>query len=357
MAWTALDSSRGFGMPQGCRLELPIRSAPLAPGRVRFMAAKSTLDELALAIGSEANDTVARRGIVGLETGKVRDLPWEELERPPLVDRSSSGWVAAFTRGAESGVRSALFWHESSGVREIAQGDGLELADVACNRDQCAALTTLARPTRAPGATLLYGDGRGSLSRIDLEADPAKPWRPLAITRLEGERKSVALALPDSVALWDIQGDRATKRHELSTPHGVYDVLHGDPPLFVGPGADASQPCKEDAFPLLALRPEQKEQRFAGQAAPESLIARPLTSGSILVWVAPVSCRMASRTVVHAMLLRADGAPASSPMSVTDALGFAVATRGEQVSLWLYTEQGLTWLRARCTPALADAAP
>jgi hypothetical protein len=80
-----------------------------------------------------------------------------------------------------------------------------------------------------------------------------------------------------------------------------------------------------------------------------------LGKGAIVMWVAPVSCSRPDRTIVHAQLLDSEGQPQGAPMAVADASGFALASDGDRLSLWLRTEQGLRWIRGRCVVSRAAA--
>jgi hypothetical protein len=61
-----------------------------------------------------------------------------------------------------------------------------------------------------------------------------------------------------------------------------------------------------------------------------------------------VSCQIRDRTIVHLLRVDEKGVADGSPMAVADASGFALATQGNRVSLWLRTKQGVTWIRAEC---------
>jgi hypothetical protein len=343
------QSARGFGLPSACRLELPIRHAELARGRVRFASTRTSLDELALAVAGETGGGVEEGGIFAFGTQKTRAVVWSELDRPPAFDSGKAGWHAAWAADAEDGERIARIWQEGHGELELGRGDQLELVDLRCQGDRCAALTTLVRRVAAPGATLFVSNPDGkSFTRTDIEPDPAVPWRPHSISDFDGTQATLALASPAVLALFRAGNGAAEKRHELPAPHGVFDVLPGEKPVVIAPGASTEGPCTEDAFPLFALTAGGEKRPIPAQAAPESLIARPLSDGAIVVWIAPVSCRMKTRTVVHAVVLTGDGTATSAPMSVADASGFAVATRGDKLSLWLYTERGISLLSATC---------
>jgi hypothetical protein len=116
----------------------------------------------------------------------------------------------------------------------------------------------------------------------------------------------------------------------------------------IGTGADVDAGCALDPFPL-RLAPLSGKARDVGVTIPpDGVIARPLSSGAFVAWVAPVSCQDENRVIVHALRLDTRGVPSASPMGVADATGFALASAGDRVSLWLRTREGVTWVRARC---------
>jgi hypothetical protein len=341
------DDPRGYGLPAGCELKLPIHHAALPGARARFSAARGELDELAIAVAA-ADSATAQAGVIALSNRRVRALPWFELDRPPAFDRASDGWVAAFTRPSETGKASALLWSEHHPLRTLASGDQLAVADVACRGRSCAVLTTLPRAAAVPGAALHVIAPDRPPTRVELEADPGMPWQPLAITAFDGAVARVALRAPDSVALWSVVDGRATLVQTIATPFGAYDAATGKETWVAAPGARADVPCKEDEFPIHVHAATGAPHVLRGQAAPESLLLRPLERGALMLWVAPVSCSNAARTVVYGALLGAGGAPLGSATAIADAVGFAAATRGDELSLWLRTSDGLSLLRARC---------
>jgi hypothetical protein len=350
LVWEAQNDSRGIGVPAGCRPLLPIFHAKLPAQKVRFASARSDLKELAVAFGAPGNPRTAQSGLIEISSPKVRSLPWFELDRPPAFDRAATGWVAAFTRQEEHGKASAVLWTEAGRTLPLSHGDQLTVVDVLCHGETCAVLSTLARAAAAPGATLHLGAPGSKYTQVDIEADPAVPWQPLAITAFDGSEARVALKAPDAVAIWSVTARSPTKLSEVKAEFGVYDALATKDTLIVAPGAHADEPCKAEQFPIRIIDNKGKVQLARSQAAPYSLVIRPLDRRALMLWVAPISCARTDRTLVHAALVDADGSKVGSVMSVADAQGFAVATRGSEFALWLRTEQGLSYVRAECAP-------
>jgi hypothetical protein len=347
LKWQAQDEVHGIGVPAGCQLALPIRHAKLPAAHVRFIAPRSELGELALALAAPGSPNVSKAGLLVQGSTKVRALPWFELDRPPAFDRTPKGWVAAFS-GVANDASAAILWSEYRDPSPLAGGDQLAVADVLCHGETCAVLTTLARAAAAPGATVHLVAPGSTATRVDVEADPAVPWQPLSIAFFDGTEARIALKAPTAAAFWSVTKERATKLSELKTEFGVYDASSATSPLVAAPGASVSEPCKADQFPIRILGPSGKIHVVQSQAAPESLVIRALDRGALLLWIAPISCSNADRTLVYAALVDADGVPTGSVMSVADAIGFAAATRGSELALWLRTKEGLSFVRAHC---------
>jgi hypothetical protein len=340
-------------LPTGCKLELPIYEAQL-PRHAQFIATESGLGELAIAVSEAAGRArVIARGLFRKGAPIGKDLPWEELRAPPRVAETGRGWLGIFVEHSGGSSRTARIWHEDGGTAPLVTGDQLTIADVQCRGERCAVLTSLARTNLAPGASLFLGrasEPSSRWSRLDVEAPADQAFQPSSVVSLsaDGTRGTVALQTPTSVALWEFSDGRVALRGEHAAPFGTYDVLAAPEPLVIGPGARVDVPCTQDAFPLKVAPFGKPAATIDGQAAPQSLMARPLARGALLVWLAPVSCRNKARKIVYALVVTATGEARGAPMAVADASGFAVAARGDRVSLWLRTERGLSWLRARC---------
>ena len=346
----ALASTHDFGIPAGCRFDGPVRRAALPGGRLRFVAPRESLSSLAMAVGTTKD--VERAGLIELETQRVEPVPWALLDAPPLLDKSSAGWFGAWSLPGEPGHARALGWRGGERAQVVLEGDQLEVADVACKDATCGVLGSLARAASAPGATLALGQPEsGSWARVDLDAGGGEPWRPLALVRLEPAGTSwAALASDTHTALFSLRGARAEKAHVLDTPHRAYDAVMLDEPLVVAPGAEIDRPCGAEEFPIDLVTAQGARHTLRTPAPPESVVTRALSSGALVAWVAPVSCQHLDRRVVYLTLISKHGEPASSPMAVGDATGFALAAAGEHASLWLYGERGLSWIRLSCAP-------
>lgn len=356
LRFTEQTDMQGFGLPSGCKIELPIRHARLPDGSVRLSAARSELGQIALGVAAGDGGRVEHAGIVG--GGGVTPLPWHVLDEPPLIDRAQSGWVTAWVSAGGEPERVVTFSHGGAPI-ELIRGDRLELSDLVCRGDRCLLLTSLARSASAPGATVLAVTlGSNAVERLDVEADPSRAFRPFSVDApsASGAPARIALQAPDSTVLYAVRAGHAERTTEISTPFGVWDVIWAKQPLIVAPAASTAGPCSEDVFPIDIHTPGASEPRHLQvQARPRSVVARPLGNGGVIAWVAPVSCLSTTRSIVYLVLVAEDGAPVGAPMAVSDATGFALATDAERVSLFLRTERGLSWVRASCTvPVLRD---
>ncbi|MEB2313793.1 MAG: hypothetical protein OZ921_18530 [Sorangiineae bacterium] len=347
-------------LPPGCAIIPPVRVAPLPPeATTRFLTGRTTLD--ALVVGETRGDAarLTARGAVDLTSGRVEPrIPWAVPDRPPLFERTPEGWVAPLALGDGESTR-AVLWREHAPAVELAAGDALELVDLACSAGRCAVLTTRARASALPGATLLRGaTGAASpaFTRVDLEPEGAG-LTPFALAGFDGAADAawVALAAPTEVALWRVEGANARLRRTDATPFGAYDaVATAAGPLVIAPGQPRDAACSSEGFRLVLLGPKGAPGSVRLVAPPVGVIARPLARGALVAWVAPEHCRATRRMVVHALLVDDDGAPVGAPMAVTPGAGFALATRGDELSLWVRSDHGLTWLRGRCAAPAGD---
>jgi hypothetical protein len=134
----------------------------------------------------------------------------------------------------------------------------------------------------------------------------------------------------------------------LPTPHGALDAIALKRPVALAHGAALVGDCAKPR-PLLAIQREGLPGvEIPVDAPPLSLFARPLARGAFVVWLVPTHCGDRQRRIAYAALLDEDGGLRSGPMAVAEATGVAVATRGDQVDLWLRREGRAVWLRLRC---------
>lgn len=347
------ENSRGLGLPAGCRIDPPVRHAALQAEKLRFVAVPGVLDSLAMAVAGQG-PAPARRGLVDLDRHERTDLPWDALDAPPALARSARGWVAALSRPAAPPLSRAVLWRQWTSPESLLEGDRLQVADLACAGDRCALLASLARRAEAPGATLLLGRADAPArewKRIDVQAAPGSAVGPYSFAGFDpaSAEGRVALAAPGSVELWRIGRGRAQRESRIATPFGLYAVAPAATAAAIAPGRNPRAPCTEDRFPLLVARGGAPPDTVVLQAPPTGVIAAGIGRGAIVAWMSRATCR--SKTLlVSALLLDAQGRPRGGPMVVEEASGFALATHGESLSLWLATDTGLDWVRGSCSP-------
>jgi len=349
-AFREVTDVKGLGVPSGCRLAGAVRRATLGSGRLRFVAPRRELGVLALAASSaDSGKSTERAAFVNALDGTVSNVPWAELDSPPSFDKAASGWVAAWSIRAESETR-ALLWRGGSEAEVLVQGYDVDVADVSCRGDDCVILTSLARTTAAPGASVLSGNAKSpasSFARVDIEPGDDEPWQPLSLADADSER-FVSLSSGRHAAVYRLASGRAERLGSVDAPHGAWEAVATPEPVVVMPGADVSGPCGSDAFPIVIQGPKGERHEIRTPAPPESVIARPLGRGALLAWVAPVSCALLERRIVYLALLRPGGAPQASPMAMGDATGFSLSVAGSRASLWLLQDHDLVWMDLDC---------
>jgi hypothetical protein len=349
-AFVEVSDTKGLGVPPGCHLAGAVRRATFGPERLRFVAPRRELGSLALAEGAgDSGKSTERAALLNARDGTVTDVPWAELDAPPLFDKAASGWVAAWAISADSEMR-ALLWRGGSEADVLVQGYDVDVADVSCRGDDCLVLTSLARTTAAPGASVLSGNAKSpasSFTRVDIEPGDDEPWEPLTLADADGAR-FVSLSSGRHAALYRLDAGRAERLGTIDAPHGAWEAVATPEPVVVMPGADVGGPCGSEAFPIVIQGAKGERHEIRTPAPPESVIARPLGKGALLAWVAPVSCALLQRRIVYVALLGPGGAPKSSPMAMGDATGFSLSVAGSRASLWLLQDRDLTWMDLEC---------
>jgi hypothetical protein len=335
--WNALASYAGVGLPTGCRFDQPLQRATLPEGKVRFATGRRSLSSLVIAVGKDEH--VEHAGFVSLTTRAIEPAPWGNLVAPPLFEKSKSGWFSAWIDAGDPARLLAFTGGERANV--LAEGDGLALADVACDGDRCVALSSLARTTRTGGATLSTTDGKRY--EIDAERDP--PIEPVSILSFAGSDMRVLMKSSAVFSIWQSGADGSfAERATTQSPHGVYDGA-GD--YVAVPDAPPDRPCGRDEFPII-VHAGTRRFTLKTPAPPESLVLRSLADKVLVAWVAPVSCQLLERRVVYVTLLGKDDTEAATPMAIADATGFALAADGDRFSLWLVNGREITWIKGRC---------
>ena len=351
--FTRVRVDAGIALPDRCRPRAPTVRAEVSP-RTRFVAEPRTLGSLIVA---DAADVAAKRlvGVAaltlnpeGISTDPA-ELPWTDPGLLPRLARGGARWVAAIDRPG-----SVVLWRGGE-AEEIARGDTFEAADLACGEAHCALLTTRPLKVAAPGALVWIGS----------PTEPASAWRRVEIVPRGGESRPFGVAAFDAasgratiatmekgeIAMYAIEGGEAREGARVPAEHGALDAM-ALPKAVALESATAVDDagCARDGRPGVRLVREGAPPVDLPMPAPPSRGSlRPLARGAIATWIAPVGCRM-RRRAVYAIVLDDQGAPSGSPVPIGDAEGYAVATRGDEVDLWLSNASEVTWVRARCAP-------
>lgn len=350
LRWEPYGNVASLGVPAGCKLETPVRRASLPGGTVRFVAPAGGSSELLLAVDRDGDGTVDADGVIDAAGKVAHPLPWTTLDAPPVVAKGATGFLAFDTEDTGRGVRRGVMWRDPGRVEPLIEGERLDVVDASCEGATCAVLTTFASASAGPGATVLVGDPHApasSWTRTDIPGG-GTAWAPFSVVRVHEGVAWVALTTSGALAVFRVERGRAESLGRIDAPFGAYDVVLGDSPIAVAPGESIDDHCKKDGFPVRLLRPSKDALEIDGQVPPTSVLTRPLSTGFLVLWLAPVSCRHEGRDLVRAFLLAADGKPASSAMAVSDAQGVALATHGDNVDLWLDVGHELVWVKATC---------
>jgi hypothetical protein len=234
----------------------------------------------------------------------------------------------------------------------LGEGDGFDAADLACAEDRCVLLTTRQARVAIPGAEV----------RIGASSQPATAWRrveipppegttdafPSSIARVEAPT-SVTLVEGVDLAFYEIgDGPSASPTGRIPAPHGVIDAIAAPAPMALIYGAELDgQGCALGGVNLGLGRPAAETVPLETPAPPLTAYLRRLGRGVLAAWMSPLGCG-ASRRVVYAAVIAPDGTPGAI-MAVGDAASFGVASRGDDVDLWIQEPAGpVSWVRATC---------
>lgn len=351
-ALVQVKSAAVVSLPQGCsHRERPQVFA--RPSRWAFFAGDEPSRELALVERPQGDGPPLAAAIVHIDAqNPPRPLPL--LPGPPLLARGRDGWLSlAHVEDAPSRSR-ALVSREGAPPQKFAEGEALEVVDVRCRDRHCVALTTRESRLAQAGASLFVGDDAAtpaSMRRFDLVDEGGAAERPFVIARAGDAARAAATTITaeGEVRFYDIDGDKPRALATLKAPHGALDAALDQSPVLIAHGAPLTATCATPR-PLLAfIRPALPTVEVHVSAPVVSLVTRPLPGGTLAAWVAPSHCGDRLRSVVYAVQLDETGAPRTAPMAVTDGDGVALATRGDEVDLWLSRKDGIYLAQARCS--------
>jgi hypothetical protein len=94
LAWTPMTDLAAIGLPNGCTLVPPVRRARLLKGGIRFVAPPGGTSELLVAVDVNGDGTVDADSVLDASGQPTVSLPWKKLDAPPVVAKSTAGWLA-----------------------------------------------------------------------------------------------------------------------------------------------------------------------------------------------------------------------------------------------------------------------
>lgn len=393
----------GLVLPEGCRLRAPVARAPV-PELTRFVAEPRTPGVLVVADGEGSPPRLSGVGALTLDPeGVTRDplaLPWFEPGVLPRLSRAGQGWIAGLDQPGRAGAARVILWRDGA-AELVGEGDGFEATDLACGAApgaidagraiatdagratatdagrasaidagraatdgggpaapgpggvRCALLTPRLLKVAAPGATVWLGaadEPAGRWRPVEiLPTSPDSDAHPLGLAGVDGERVTVALVEKGEVVLHEVSAAGAREVARVPAPHGALDVVALPTPVVMAfTTALDDDGCARDGRPGVRLaRPGAPPLDYPLPAPPSQGVFRRLAHGALALWLSPVGCR-STRKVVYALVLDDAGAPVGSPVPVGDASGFAAASRGDDVDLWIQDASSVTWLRVGC---------
>lgn len=350
-----------IALPERCRHRAPVARAAVG-GLTRFVAEPRTPGTLIVA-DATADDPPRLAGVAALTLdpeGVTRDpvrLPWFEPGALPRFSRGGSRWIAAVDQAGTTGAARVLLWRGDA-VETVGEGDNFEAVDLACTSSppvRCALLTTRPLKVAAPGATVWIGSpdepaARWKATEI-VPASAESDARPLGVAAVDEARVVTAIVEKGDVVLHAAGEPVPREIARLPAPLGAVDALAQPAPMVMAYTSKVDEEgCARDGRPgIRFVRAGAPPVDFPLPGPPSNGVLRRLAHGAIAAWITPLGCR-AARKVVYALLLDESGAPVGSPMAVGDANGFAMATQGDDVDLWLQDETAVKWVRASCGP-------
>lgn len=356
--WVMTESRSGsVAVPSPCKLQSRPRFRQFNGEPVVFAAADGETRTLAVASVPSSGSLPPSRGIVDTapeDAGVVRDFPWLDVHAPPVLAASRGRWMALLPQAeAFSPTVRLWLWRESAPIAVLAEGDGLTAIDARCEGDLCGVLTTRAGAVATGGATLWTGawsDPADRWTRNDLAGGivPADA-KAVSIARFSGPRDLiVAFDSGGSVLFTRLGPSGLESGGKVAKDDALLDVAVTSTTsiaLSMRGRADAEGCAPNPAIVVRA--PDREPIVIPLTALPLAGYARSVGAGVVVAWIQPVDCKT-DRRVVNAVVFDSRGVPMGSMVSVADADGFAMASAGEDVRLWLRDRAGVTQLDARC---------
>jgi len=348
----------GVALPVPCRMTRHPLLHPSEGQSLLFAAADGELRTLAVAAIDPSSGVPSARGIVDTSAPDAgatnRDVPWLDARTPPVLAASKGRWLAVVSQHDPFSPNVHLWlWREGLPIAPLAEGDRLTPLDARCVGEECAVLTTRAGAVASAGATLwlgAWGDGLEKWKRLEV-AGGAVPQdaQAVAMARFDGASEAVvAFDSPEGILFVRVHGDAVSAAGRVERDDGLLDVsAAGALPVVVSVrGRPEAGGCKATAS-LVVRAPEREPIVLPLTTFPSAGYARSVADGVIVAWPQPVDC-ITERRVLHAIALDSGARPAGSVVSVAEADGFALASAGEEIRIWLRESAGVRQVDGRC---------
>jgi hypothetical protein len=303
------------------------------------------------------------RMIMGHGAAEVVPMPWSP--RPsPVVARAEDGWLVLADRQTDRGEELGL-WHAGNWER-LGDANALRPASLRCRGRWCAMLTPALNATGVPtgraGATVWLGRAAEpvlSWQRHSIALAEARPFAIAGIALDEGEPVATA-ALVDDLRVRFVAVGAAEPQviAEPALPHGALAVTEAGSVVAVGyAGPAGNDRCDPVAGGVLVAVGTQPPVQLRSALRADRGAAHAIEGGVLVTWLAPARCD-GPRRVLHAVVVDDKGRPAAPVTVVGEAEGYAVATDGRDVDIWIRSPGGfngpadmgtIVLLRARCT--------
>lgn len=255
----------GIALPSGCSLRERISEADL-PKLTRFVSEPRTLGMLLIA--QAEGDPPKLSGVGAFEqmlSGEMKNpkpFPWFVAEDMPVFTRSEAhGFIAANETQIDETIAKVELIRDGK-AETVGEGDHFHAVDIACEKDQCALLTTRMAKVAAAGATLWLGQASAPFSQ----------WKSIDIIPPEGD----------------------TRANPIGFAHGAYESYQIDSPSTANSTGSNTQTNSLNTFPPPIALTTKTSLLFyqAGSGDPKEIARLPAPYGTLDVLSAPLPIAM-----------------------------------------------------------------
>jgi hypothetical protein len=338
----------------------------------RIVSAQRTLGQVLVAEGAKPIGAPQHSwrhdasGLMKLTHGRasVQWLPWP-FGGKPLVARSAARWLVVRDGGANTSL-----WRDGESER-LGPSPAMGVADLRCENERCALLTTRLDASGAPmahdkGATLWLGsvdEAAPSWQRVHIPPPDGHAAGPLSIASLSVDGAIVALRDDLRVRFVRVRDGATELVAALSSPHGAMAAIATPRPTALGYSSPPTgDRCADpDAGGVDIVADQGVARRLRSTTPGHSGTLHAIAGGMLVVWLAPARCE-APRQLLHAAVLRPDGSPIAPVITMGEADSYAISSVGADVDMWIRRSGDtpaaattVSWVRAQCAvPAGSD---